>query len=407
VFSSFAATQAPAPAPGPPSRLRVFLDCEYECDEEYLRQNIEFIEYVRDRATSDVHVLVTTQGTGGGGTAWALEFLGQDFFMGRDQKLNFNTPQTATSDDRRKEFARVFRIGLVRYAAETEVAPDLDVAFRRTDSSSRPASKPTRDPWNYWVFRVGFNGNISGEQTSNNHSYRMNLSGSRTTEEWKINVNVNSNTNSSTFKVSDELTIKSNTNGWNVNTLVVKSLGPKWSYGARSNIAHSSFSNTDRSVGGFPAIEYDFFPYSESTRRSLTVQYAVGVTTFRYRDLTIFDKLKDTVPSHQLSTSLGLRMPWGSVGTSATFSQHLNNRDRYRISLNGNTDIRLFKGLSFNIYGNYDKIRDQIGLRKGDVSTEELLLRIQQQATGYSYYMSGGISYSFGSIFNSTVNPRF
>jgi hypothetical protein len=95
------------------------------------------------------------------------------------------------------------------------------------------------------------------------------------------------------------------------------------------------------------------------------------------------------------------------VGGSANISQHLNNRSRYRISLYGNTDIRLFKGFSFNIFTQYDKIADQIGLRKEEATTEEVLLRLQQRATGYSYFLNFGFSYSFGSIFNSTVNPRF
>ena len=99
--------------------------------------------------------------------------------------------------------------------------------------------------------------------------------------------------------------------------------------------------------------------------------------------------------------------PWGSLGGSANISQHLNHLDRHHISLNGNTDIRLFKGFSFNIYAQYDKIGDQIGLRKEDASTEEVLLHLQQRATGYSYYLNFGLNYSFGSIFNSTVNPRF
>ena len=64
-------------------------------------------------------------------------------------------------------------------------------------------------------------------------------------------------------------------------------------------------------------------------------------------------------------------------------------------------------GFSFNIYANYEKIGDQIGLRKADAKTEEVLLRLQQRATGYSYFMNFGFNYSFGSIFNSTVNPRF
>jgi hypothetical protein len=75
--------------------------------------------------------------------------------------------------------------------------------------------------------------------------------------------------------------------------------------------------------------------------------------------------------------------------------------------LYGGTSVRLFKGFSFNVSGGYNRIRDQIGLRKDDATTEEVLLRLKQRATGYSYNMNFGISYSFGSIFNSVVNPRF
>jgi hypothetical protein len=394
------------PARTPPLKLRVFLDCSYECDTEYIRQNIEFIDYVRDRETADLHVLVTTQGTGGGGTSWAVQFIGLQYFQDHDHTLNFTTSQNATSDDKRKEFARIFKVGLVTYAAETNIAPNLEVSLKPV-AENAPPTRPTRDRWNFWVFRIGAGGEMNGERTNTNKSYRLNFSASRVTEQWKINVSMFGDTSHSSFEVTDDLTVKSTTDSWNLNSLVVKSWGPQWSYGARSTVSHSSFSNTDRSVSAFPAIEFDFFPYSESSRRSLTVQYSAGLTTYRYHELTIFDRLQETVPSHSLHTSLGVRAPWGSLGGSASISQHLNHMDRYRISLNGNTDIRLFKGFSFNIYANYDKIGDQIGLRKADATTEEVLLRLQQRATGYRYYMNFGFNYSFGSIFNSTVNPRF
>jgi hypothetical protein len=397
------ATQAPK---NPPAKLRVFVDCMFECDTDYLRQNIDFIDYVRDRETSDLHILVTTQQTGGGGMSWTMKFIGLDYFKDHDHTLTFTTPQTATEDDRRKELARVFKVGLVSYAVETTVAPNLEVSVKGITPDS-PESRPSRDRWNFWVFRLGAGGNMSGERSSNNKSYRMNFSANRVTDLWKINVSVFANSNESTFEVTDDNTVKSRSDSWNLNSLIVRSLGPKWSYGARSSVSHSSFSNIDRSIAASPAIEYDFFPYSESTRRSLTVQYSVGATTYKYRELTIFDKLQETVPSHSLNTSIGVRAPWGSLGGSANISQHLNHMDRYRISLNGNTDIRLFKGFSFDIYAQYDKIGDQIGLRKADATTEEVLLRLQQRATGYSYFLNFGISYSFGSIFNSTVNPRF
>ena len=406
LLPSFLSAQTATPVKTPPNKLRVFIDCMYECDTDYLRQNIDFIDYVRDRETSDLHVLVTTQDTGGGGKSWTMKFIGLDYFQDHDHTLTFTTSQTATDDDRRKELARVFKVGLVSYAAETSAAPNIEVSIKPVEGGARK-SEGSRDRWNYWVFSLGAGGNLNGERTSNTRSLRANFSASRVTDQWKINVSVFSNNNLSNFQVSDDVRVNSNSNSWNVNSLIVKSLGPQWSYGVRSSLNHSSFSNIDRSIGASPAIEFDFFPYSESTTRSLTVQYSIGATTYEYRELTIFDKSAETVPSHSLNTSLGIRAPWGSLGGSANISQHLNHMDRYRISLFGNTDIRLFKGFSFNIFTQYDKIGDQIGLRKADATTEEVLLRLQQRATGFSYYLNFGINYSFGSIYNSTVNPRF
>lgn len=40
-------------------------------------------------------------------------------------------------------------------------------------------------------------------------------------------------------------------------------------------------------------------------------------------------------------------------------------------------------------------------------STEEILVRQRELATGYQYEVGFGVSYSFGSIFNNVVNPRF
>ncbi|UCE42062.1 MAG: hypothetical protein JSV17_03545 [Candidatus Aminicenantes bacterium] len=38
---------------------------------------------------------------------------------------------------------------------------------------------------------------------------------------------------------------------------------------------------------------------------------------------------------------------------------------------------------------------------------EEVLLRQKQLATGYTYSMSVGLSYTFGSLKSKVVNPRF
>ncbi len=65
------------------------------------------------------------------------------------------------------------------------------------------------------------------------------------------------------------------------------------------------------------------------------------------------------------------------------------------------------KGLSLNIDASYDRIRDQLGLPKGERTLEEILLRRKEMATDYSYFLSVGLSYTFGSIYSNVVNQSF
>ena len=75
--------------------------------------------------------------------------------------------------------------------------------------------------------------------------------------------------------------------------------------------------------------------------------------------------------------------------------------------MEGFSEIRLFKGFSVNFFGEYSRTRDQIYLPRGEATTEEILLRQRQLFTGYQYFFNFGVSYSFGSILNNIVNPRF
>ncbi len=302
----------PAASAQPVPMLRVFLDC-YECDTDYQRQNVTFIDYVRDRMDADLHVLVTTQGTGSGGSAWTVKFIGLGRLQRQDRTFTFTTEQTATSDDRRKEFSRIFKIGLVGYAADTAIAPRLDLTWTK----SAETTAAVRDRWNSWVFRVNLNGNFNGERRSTSASSRISFSSSRTTEDWKLNVSVGGNISKETFEVEADRTVRSQRDNWFTEGLIVRSHGPRTSSGLRAAISHDSFSNNDTSVRIAPAVEFDFFPYKESNRRSLAVQYTIGVSRYRYSEVTIFDKTEETVPNHSVNFSMGLRQPWGSLNVSS------------------------------------------------------------------------------------------
>jgi hypothetical protein len=139
----------------------------------------------------------------------------------------------------------------------------------------------------------------------------------------------------------------------------------------------------------------------------LTLQYTLGADSHDYKEETVFGKLKDKLIDHRLGTSLSLRQPWGTTTASVDLSEYLSDMHKYSVSAFGAANIRLFKGFSFNVFTNLSRTRDQIYLRRGEASTEEILVRQRQLATGYQYFLNFGISYSFGSIFNNIVNPRF
>ena len=154
------------------------------------------MNYVRDRAAADVHVLVTTQGTGGGGTQYALKFIGLGPFKGVDNSLTYSVPRTATPDERRRGLASLLKLGLVRYVTATSLASQLTLRFNQ--AAGQPLGDAASDPWNFWVYRLSGNGSFNGEQSSKSSSYRFSASATRITEARKI---------SASFDDTESLTI--------------------------------------------------------------------------------------------------------------------------------------------------------------------------------------------------------
>jgi hypothetical protein len=392
-----------------PQMVRVFLDCN-RCDEDYVKKEVTFIDYVRNREDADVHVLVTTQETGGGGSQWTLKFIGLGAKnQGQDQTLTYNSSATATGDEVRAGFVEVFKLGLVRYAVNTPIVDRLRVTFKKAEGDAAKAGAK-KDPWNYWVFRVNAGGDFNGEESSTGRSVRGSFSANRTTDAWRMSFNASANYRDNKYVLDPtdpSQTILSVSRSTDASGTAVKSLSPHWSLGILGSASASTFRNYALNTRVAPGIEYDLFPYSESTRRMLTFQYTVGYQVHRYREETIFGKMHEQLPDHRGEIGLSLRQPWGSAQASVSLSQYLNDMKKYSLGVFGGTNVRLFKGFSFNMFGEYSRTRDQIYLPKGTASTEDILLRQRQLFTGYQYFFNFGINYSFGSIFNNIVNPRF
>ena len=392
-----------------PRTLRVFIDCHTFCDEDFLQTEMSYVSFVRDREASDVHVIITSENTSAGGNAYTLTLLGRGAFARLSDTLTYSTLATDTNDDQRRTQLRYLTLSLARYAVRTSTAPGLSLTYKAPTTTSVTASRPQRDPWNAWVFRIGTNGGMQRETNQRSSRASLNFNANRITREWKLTNNMRGQYSEQKFTVMDSLsesTIVDYSHNAGFNHLLVKSLTDHWSLGERVNLNSSTFLNEKVSVRVAPALEYDVFPYSQSTRRQLILQYSVGVKHVRYEDTTLFGRLREAVPDEQLVVAAEAVQPWGNVFASLTAAHHLNNTDRNRLTAFGFIDVRITKGLSLNFFGQASRIRDQINLAKGSLPLQEVLLRRRQLATGYSINFNLGMSYTFGSIFSTVVNPR-
>lgn len=385
-------------------RLRVYLDCESKlCDFDFFRREIKFVDYVRDRVDSDVHVLVAAQPTGSGGTEFTLEFVGRYEFAGLHDTLSYTAPQNDTAAEIRGGLAHVLKIGLVRYLSRTAQRDWLQIAYAAPET--KPADRgPGRDRWNSWVFKIFAGGSANGEQQFRSYQGYVTPSASHITERWKIELG-GKGTRYVQFFEYNGTTYEDILESYSGDALVVRSLGRRCSAGLRSSVLHSTFANQDLTLRLAPAVEFNVFPYSESSRKRFTFLYEFGLTSFDYLEETLFGKTSEIFPRQVLTVTLDLKQPWGSVGLGIAGNHFLPGH--YSVDSDAYVSLRLFRGFSLDVTGGVSSIRDQIHLPKGGATPEETLLRRKELATDYRYFVTLGFGYTFGSIYNNVVNPRF
>ena len=403
------APQTPAPqaaAPGQAVRLRVFLECP-ECDSDYLRDEIQWVDFVRQPQDADVHLLSSSTGTGGGGREIVLRFVGRGRFQGADHELRVLSVTGDATETIRRRVLRTVTVGLLQYLARDGRAGDLTVTVRAPAATGDRQAGPVRDPWRAWVFSIRGSGSIQAEETNRESEWSSRFSADRVTERWKISFGANTDTSWEEFDLDDDDPFSVTRREHGVDWFVARSLGPHWSLGLDGGAESSTFGNVTFSGRLAPAIEYSVFPYAEYATRQLRLQYSLGVRRAKYREITLFDKLEETLGQHEIEAVFEQEQPWGSVQIGADVSQYLHDLGKYRLEVDGELSLRVTRGLSLNVEGSASRIRDQISLPRRDATPEEVLLRLRELQSGYEVQFSVGVTYSFGSIFNNIVNPRF
>ncbi len=383
--------------------INVYLDGVYNF-EEYIKVEIPYVNYMRNRFTADVHLMVASQTTGSGGRDYTLFFLGQNEFAGKNDTLHFFDNINNTEDESRKGLVLYMKLGLMPYIAKKSI--DIPVTIT-SNVVATSVEKQVDDKWNGWVYGVSSYVNISLNSNYKSYNLNGNLNANKITEEWKLGFNLGTYINTETFDFGDGETFESINNGSYSSAVIVNSLNDHWSIGGEANFNASTYSNYDAQISVSPAIEYNIFPYTSSTTKLLTFFYKVGPEYMDYTDTTIFGKTTELLVRERLDISLSLQQKWGSISLGINGSNYFHDLSKNSAGCFTSIEWSIVEGLTLNGYFNVDFINDQLNLPLGELSDEEVLLQLTERQTDYSFFTFFGLNYTFGSIYNNVVNPRF
>ena len=382
----------------------IFIDCQMNCDWIYIKQEIQFVNYMQNRQEADVYILATRQRTGAGGREIQLVFIGNDDLSGIQDTTRYFIDPNATDAIEREQFVNELKKGLLQFLVQTSLVDQINYSVEVEGQSVENTA--IKDPWKNWVFNIGGNGWLNGESSFSRIDLTGRFNASNVTDRHKFRLFTFYNYEKSTFKLTDgdESFVK---RSYNVRMTYVKSINDKWSAGIRAGTGSSTFGNTDLSTFLRPAIEYNVYPYEEASTRRFTFNYSLGPEYYNYTDTTVYNQTSETRVRHRLDIEFNQTQQWGNISLDMGVQQYLHDLSLYNAYFNPNIEWQVFKGFSFNLGGYLSFVNDRINIAKADISDNDILLQIQQLDTDFTYYTYFGLNYRFGSSYNNFVNPRF
>lgn len=384
----------------------VFIDCSF-CDFNHIRNEIPFVNYVRDPKQADIHVFITRSRLSRGGAEYELSFIGLGEFFDIRFDLNYTANRKDTWSETRDGLNQVLESAFLPYISQTAMASATTVEMDLEEFDFEESTS-VDDPWNYWVFEAYLGSvNLGLESNRMDFNSRWGFYADRVTEEWKLRFRPYFNYSFVEIEQEGREPVESTVKRHGLESYALKSLNEHWSAGLFANYQTRNDRNIKNRVEVTPGIEFSVLPYDVATRKAITLRYQLGYTYADYFEETIFGVSQENLFNHQLEASVDIEQPWGSVAAGAEGSHYFHDATLRRTEFFGRISVRITEGLSLSFYANYQNIQDQLTLPAGDASLEDILLQRRELATDFSFYGSVAINYTFGSDFANIVNTRF
>ncbi len=403
-FEMLALGQPVAETEVDPTIPKVFVICDF-CDMDYYKNEIAHLVFVRDQRMADFTVLFRMINTGSGGNEYTLEFNGNNSYEGITVREKFNSTPNMSQNIIREGLLASLNRGSLHYLIHSPLAPNIEYEVKGLNSG-QPADS-IRDKWNLWIFNVNTSLFGSGQEYTNNLNLGASFSANRTSEKNLFETGFWYNKNSSVFKIDGQDPIRYNILEYGVYSQDAVSLGKHWAVGYNSGIYAATVSNLRSNLIIAPTVEYNVFPYSEATKKQFRFNYQLGFRQSSYVEPSYRNHTSDLFLSQFFNVRYRLVKNWGNIGMGVGMLHLYDTEHFYNLNFSPSISWNIFKGLNFNVQGSYSIVRDQYFLKLDDATSTEIITGQTQLKSAYNFYVSMGINYSFGSIYNNVVNVRF
>lgn len=377
------------------NRLKVFLDCS-DCGDSYFKRKLNYLDFVSDAASSDIHIYVTKQKTASEGYQYGLNFIGKNEYA----DINFKLKTISNQDD-----SKMNRWDVLLKPIESGLQPYISCQNNKISTSNATNIINKKDPWNSWVFLLDVGTDFEAEKSQSEYNISGTFNAKRITDKLKLRSILDYEYGSEQYDNNgDEISSTIEEMKWTARS--VFSITRYFSLGLSGAAKHSTYYNIESTYDFGPAIEYNIFPWDKSDRKVFTLTYQIKPRYYDYIDITVNGKENEWLWDQSVKLELILRQPWGEIESLLRGKHFLNNFNENSLELNTKLAVNITKGFSLFMNVEANLMNNQRYIAATKQTRDEILLQQRKQATPFDIDGKLGIRYRFGSIYNNVVNQR-
>lgn len=383
------------------ARPRLYLDCGRDCTDEFYRQELNYFDWVRDRHDADFAILVSQQVASNGGRAYTVTLLQ------RAGPAIVRTVATGPGEVLASDRAKLLRAALQCLFEALRGTPHeaaFELALPRRDSAALAA---VRDGWDHWVLTPELSLELEGEDSLYYMELLASLHVRRITETSKLRSVSRFSRRAVAYVLGDGERVSGHVDGVSERLVYAHSIGRHFAAGALAVGQRARYENLELHVHGGSIVEWNVFPYEENASRQLRFAYQVGAWYSRYFERSASGLFHEVRPYHALATIVDTNQAWGSVQAVVQVNSFIDEPKRWRLAAGLLFSLSLVAGLALHFEGEVGWIHDQIGLRARPPTDREIFLETRELEREFAVEALFGFAYTFGSVHNTIVNPRF